>query len=204
MRSDTGTLRHVRIIQRGGTSGGMISPSKVITPSEFPALKKGMASNVFVGIVFASASDRDGVAVAKFEVKSDRGTTSIEVRPTLGELLRDDATKSTSQPAFDAAVSRLHGIQRISSTFALKATTRNEIISSTIMQHLNLKQIGKWTTATARGSFVGVLPASRQEVYVVVKCDSVTGYGDVTVCSNDAMAANSIMNLLKQALSSLA
>ena len=33
-----------------------------------------------------------------------------------------------------------------------------------------------------------------------MKCDAVTGYGDFHVCSNDAMAANSIANLLKQAV----
>mmetsp|Transcript_25298 Transcript_25298/g.48335 ORF Transcript_25298/g.48335 Transcript_25298/m.48335 type:complete len:1384 (+) Transcript_25298:115-4266(+) len=200
MRTDTGTLRHVRIIQRGGTSGGMISPSRVITPPEFPAMKKGMASTVFIGITFASTSDRDGVAVAKFDVKSDRGTTSIEVRPTLGELLNDDATKNMSQPDFDAAVSGLQGIQRISSTLTLKANIDDKMLSSTILQHLNMKQIGK---STGKSSFVGILPASGQEVYVVVKYDSVTGYGDVTVCSHDALAANSIMNLLKQALANL-
>mmetsp|Transcript_37605 Transcript_37605/g.65975 ORF Transcript_37605/g.65975 Transcript_37605/m.65975 type:complete len:1393 (-) Transcript_37605:32-4210(-) len=202
MRTDTGTLRHVRIVHRGGTSGGIISPSRVITPPEIPALKKGMASTVFIGLTFASASDRDGVAVAKFDVKSDRGSTSIEVRPTLGELLNDDATKTTSQPEFDAAISGLHGIQRISMTFTLSPMNdaNYNSLPSTILQHLNLKQIGKWT---GKGSFVGTLPASGQEVYVVVQCDSVTGYGDVTVCSNDAMAANSITNLLKQALTSL-
>jgi len=202
MRTDAGTLRHVRIIQRGGTSGGIISPSRVVTPPEFPALKKGMASAVIVGITFASASDRDGVAVAKFDVKSDRGTTSIEVRPTLGELLKDDASKTTSQSDFDAAVSALQGIQRISWTFAL--SPMNDInfknLPSTILQHLNLKQIGKWDGDC---SFVGALPASGQEVYVVVKCDSVTGYGEITVCSHDAMAANSVMNLLKHALASV-
>ncbi|KAL7539414.1 hypothetical protein ACHAXR_009260, partial [Thalassiosira sp. AJA248-18] len=200
MRPD-GTLRHVRIIHRGGTSGGIISPSKAVTPPEIPALKKGMASTIFIGLTFASSSDRDGVTVAKFDVKSDRGTTSIEVRPTLGELLIDDATKMISQSDFDAAISILQGIQRIASTFTLSPVNDDSFknLPSTILQHLNLKQIGEWS---GKGSFVGILPSSGQEVYVVVKCDSVTGCGDVTVCSNDAMAANSIMNLLKQALAS--
>jgi hypothetical protein len=47
---------------------------------------------------------------------------------------------------------------------------------------------------------VGTLPASGQEVYIVVECDPITGSGDMIVCSNDAMAANSITNLLQQAL----
>jgi len=196
-----GTLRHVRIIQRGGTSGGLISPSRVITPPEIPALKKGMASTVFIGLTFASASDRDGVLVAKFDVKSDRGTTSIEVRPTLGELLIEEPSKNKSKSEFDTAVSGLQGIQRITSTFTLSPMNDDKFknLPSTILQHLNLNEIGTWS---GEGSFLGTLPASGQEVYVVVKCDSVTGYGDVIVCSIDAMAANSIMNLLKQALSS--
>lgn len=47
---------------------------------------------------------------------------------------------------------------------------------------------------------MGTLPASGQEVYIVVECDPITGSGDMIVCSNDAMAANSITNLLQQAL----
>ena len=57
------------------------------------------------------------------------------------------------------------------------------------------KQIGEWS---GKGSFVGTLPASGQNVYVIVKCDSGTGCGDLIVCSNDAMAANSITNLMKK------
>lgn len=130
----------MRIVHRGGTSGGIISPSKAVIPPEIPALKKGMASSVFVGLTFASASDRDGVTVAKFDVKSDRGSTSIEIRPTLGELLNNEATKNISQSDFDAAISGLHGIQRIASTFTLSPVNEDnfEKLPSTILQHLNL------------------------------------------------------------------
>lgn len=199
VRPDAGTLRHVRIVHRGGTSRGIVSPSRAVTPPEIPALKQNMASIVFIGLTFASASDRDGVTVAKFDVKSDKGSTSIEVRPTLGELLNEEATKPMSQPDFDAAISGLQGIQRISSTFTLSPMNGENFknLPSNILQYLNLKQIGTWS---GKVSFVGTLPSSGQEVYVIVKCDSVTGYGDMIVCSNDAMAANSITNLLKQCL----
>merc|ERR1712194_63563 len=204
MRTEAGTLRHVRIVHRGGTSRGIIFPTKVITPPEFPVLKKGMASTVFIGIAFSSASDRDGVVLAKFDVKSDRGTNSVEVRPTLGELLKDETPKTTSQSDFDVATSRLHGIQCISSPFTLPMPMNDsnfKNLPSTILQHLNLKQIGGWTRK-GKAFFVGTLPSSGEEVYVAVTCDAVTGYGHLTVSSNDAMAANSIMNLLKQALAS--
>lgn len=134
-----GTLRHVRIVHRGGSSKGVVSPSKVITPPEIPALKKGMASTLFLGITFASVTDRDGITVAKFDVKSDRGTTSIEVRPTLGELLIDDS-KSLSQSDFDTAMSGFQGIQRITSAFTLSPINDDTFknLPSTVMQHLNL------------------------------------------------------------------
>ncbi len=140
LRRPDGTLRHVRIVHRGGKSSGIISPSKVVTPPEIPALKKGMASTVFIGITFASATDRDGVTVAKFDVKSDRGTTSIEVRPTLGELLNDDVPKTTSQTDFDTRMFALQGIQRISSTFTLSPMSDDTFknLPSTIRKHLNL------------------------------------------------------------------
>ena len=140
IRRPDGTLRHVRLVHRGGTSGGIISPSKAVTPPEIPALKQGMASTVFIGLTFASATDRDGVTVAKFDVKSGRGTTSIEVRPTLGELLRDDAAKTTSQSDFGAAISALQGIQRISSTFTHSPGNDEcfKNLPTKIMQHLNL------------------------------------------------------------------
>ncbi|KAL3816100.1 hypothetical protein ACHAXA_004525 [Cyclostephanos tholiformis] len=200
MRPDEGALRHVRIVHRGGISSGIISPSRVITPPEIPILKKGMVSTIFIGLTFASITDRDGLTLAKFDVKSDRGNTSIEVRPTLGELLCDESTKSMSQFDFDSRMSKLQGIQRISSTFTLSPISDDwfKNLPSMVLKHLNLNLIGNWT---GKGAFVAALPASGQEVYILVKCDPVTGSGEMIVCSNDAMAANSITNLLKQALS---
>ena len=202
----------------------MITPSKAIIPPEIPILNKGMASTVFIGLTFATATDRDGVTVAKFDVKSDRGGTSIECRPTLGELLSDEAPRDMSQSDFDTKTSGLHGIQRTSSPFTLSPTNADNFDSlpRTVLQHLNLvsestvddsivlvlmliyisiiypqKSIGKWT---GKGCFVGTLPSSGQEVYVTITCDKKTGNGNVHVCCNDAMAANSLLNLLKQTL----
>jgi len=139
-RPDAGSLRHVRIVHRGGVSSGVMSPSKAIVPPEINVLKKGMASSLFIGLVFASATDRDGVTVAKFDVKSDRGNTSIEVRPTLGELLNDETCKDMSISEFDSKMSKLHGIQRIASTFRLSPMSEDRFtnLPSTVMQHMNL------------------------------------------------------------------
>jgi hypothetical protein len=139
-RPDAGSLRHIRIVHRGGVSSGVVSPSKAIVPPEINVLKKGMASSLFIGLVFASATDRDGVTVAKFDVKSDRGNTSIEVRPTLGELLDDEPSKDMSQSEFDSKMSKLHGIQRIASTFRLSPMSEDRFtnLPSTVLQHMNL------------------------------------------------------------------
>jgi hypothetical protein len=44
------------------------------------------------------------------------------------------------------------------------------------------------------------LPSSGQEVYITLTCDQKSGNGQILVCCNDAMAANSILNLMKQTL----
>ena len=118
----------------------MISPLKAITPPEIPVLSKGTTSTFFIGLTFATATDRDGVTVAKFDVKSDRGMTSIEVRPTLGELLCDEAPRDMSQSDFEKKIAGLHGIQRTSSSYTLSPmnTADFDSLSRTILQHLNL------------------------------------------------------------------
>lgn len=118
----------------------MISTSKVVSPPEIPALKIGKASSVFIGLTFSSATDRDGVALAKFDIKSDRGSTSIEIRPTLGEFM-DSSKVTMSQSEFDSKVADLHGIhQRITSTFSLSPMNDDVYtnLPKTILQHLNL------------------------------------------------------------------
>ena len=139
-------MRHVRIIHRPGVSSGLIAPSRVITPPEILALKKSKVSTVSLGITFASATDRDGLSVAKFDVKSDKGSTPIEIRPTLGEFLDATKTKSISQVDFDKAVDEMHGIhQRTTSTFSLSPvdTAAYKNIPSIILQNFNFVSMAR-------------------------------------------------------------
>ncbi len=197
MRTDVGSLRHVRIVHRSGKSGGSISPSKVIVPQEISVLKNGQASIVFIGITFESATDRDGVALAKFDVKSDRGSTSIEIRPSIGEML-DTPPKNID---FDAATAGFEGNKflMISSSFSLPSNNDETFMSvpTKILKHLYLRQIGEWPE---KGCFVGKLPESGDHVFIRIKCDKMTGSGTITVCGNNAMASNSIVNLVKSSL----
>jgi hypothetical protein len=115
-RSDSGTLRRVRMIQRGGTG---IAPKRVIVPQEVGALKKDQMSAVVLGLDFASLSDKDGASMARFDIKSDRGSNSIDVRPPLGEILQPCVLSSTK---FDNIMQRFKGIhQKVVSTFKLNS-----------------------------------------------------------------------------------
>ena len=193
-RQDGGSIRHVRLVHRGG------STAKVVTPPEIPVMKKGTTSRLFVGIAFESISDRDGGVVAKFDVKSDRGSTSIEIRPTIGEILNYDATNNMTQSEFDQACSKLHGLQRISTSLSLPCANEKDLnhMSHRILENLHMKQIGSWN---GRGCFVGVLPSSGQDVYVTVRCGQKSGLGEIIVCSSDAVAANGVASLVKKSLS---
>lgn len=142
-KTDAGTLRHVRIVHRQGSSSGVIAPSQIIAPPEILALKKGQVSTLSLGISFGSSTDKDGVSVAKFDVKSDRGTTPIEIRPTLGEFL--DPTKTDiSQNDFDKTVDEMNGIhQRATATFSLSPVneTTHQSIPRKVLQNFNLVSI---------------------------------------------------------------
>lgn len=136
-----GSLRHVRIVHRQGSSSGVIAPSRVIAPPEILALRKDEVSTVSLGITFASATDKDGVSVGKFDVKSDRGTTPIEIRPTLGELLDTANSKGVTEGDFDKSLNEMHGIhRRAESTFSLSPMDEaaNQNIPHTILKHFNL------------------------------------------------------------------
>lgn len=138
-RTDAGTLRHVRIIHRQGSSSGVIAPSRVIAPPEILALKKAQVSTVSLGIAFASATDKDGMSVAKFDVKTDRGTTPIEIRPSLGEFLAN--TESIDEATFDKYVEDMHSIhQRATSTFSMSPLNgaAHQDIPTIVLQHFNV------------------------------------------------------------------
>ncbi len=132
-------MRHVRLIHRRGTGNGIIAPSRVNSPPEIPILKQGQITTVYIGLTFASATDRDGVALAKFDIKSDRGSNPVEIRPSLGELL--DSPNSMSQSEFDKACSELQGIhQRITSSVSVSSKNDDIFgkIPVAILQYLNM------------------------------------------------------------------
>ena len=206
-RADSGVLRRIRLIQRSAGGGGTFSPRRLSLPLEISVLKSGQSSTVLLGLEFAEKSDKDKVFLSKLEVKSDRGTNTVEIRPPLAETVLPYRMKKTE---YEAAASRLQSItQRTVSSFSLKATGG----SSTQQLHAKLPQIvvksanlypvdNKNLTWKSDNTcdFAGRLPASATPIFVTIKADPKSGAGTVVVLCDNLMAANSLADYLKKSV----
>lgn len=198
-RTDAGILRRVRIIQRSATQGS-IGTRRVVTPQEIMALKKGEMTSATLGISFQSASDRDGALQARFDFKSDRGSTPVDIRPSIGDMLQPCCLNGKE---FDSSVEALQGFSRVVSKFQLPApiSTSYDALPSSIMKHAALTPVDRkleWKENKLR--LAGTLPASMDKIYVLVECDSKNGAGSLTVCCEHPLACNSLKDVLKSAV----
>jgi hypothetical protein len=196
MRTDLGVLRRVRVVSRSTTSGN-IGPKRSVLPQEILALNKDMMTMVILGLEFVSASDRNGTLQARFDLKSDRGSHPLDLRPPLTELVKPLVLNAN---AFDENMNRLQGFQRVTSKFAIPA---GEVANfdSAILKQVALRPLDNveaWKT-TRRLRLVGQLPVSIDKVFILVQC-SENGSGTLTVCCDNAIATNSILDSLKKAL----
>lgn len=194
------SIRHIRILQRASTSSGSaIGVRKIVLPLEISELPVGRRAECFVGIDFASASDRESFMQAKLEVKFGSGGTTVEIKPTIGDLL---LPCKRSIDEFDAAVSRMQGFHRAESNFSVSESSL-AVLPIRFLSRAALSVVGaskpSWDDSN-KIRLVGTLPASSDPVYVLAT-NSVSGQGKITVCCEHTLVANSIMNLLKRAIS---
>ena len=195
----SGPVRHLRILQRSvSSSSSIIGPRKVVVPPEMNQVAVGQKSECLVGIDFAGASDRDGSLHAKLEIKFGSGGMPVDIKPSIGDLLLP-CRRSVAE--FDAAVSRMHGFNRVESKFSVAGASREEQLPRRLLSRVALSVVGgnklAWDGDKLR--LAGTLPASSDPVYVLTTC-SVTGQGKIVVCCDHALVVNSIMNLLKRAI----
>mmetsp|Transcript_19038 Transcript_19038/g.27963 ORF Transcript_19038/g.27963 Transcript_19038/m.27963 type:complete len:1413 (+) Transcript_19038:197-4435(+) len=205
-RTDTGTLRHVRLMQRGGGGSGTIPPRRVIIPPEISVLKKGQMSSVILGINFSSSSDKDGAFLARLDAKSDKGSNPIEIRVPVGELIQQCLINRAD---FEKKMESLKGIhQRVVSSIMLSASSNGKSakeihkdLPDLVIKHSTLTPVENklgWQNNVC--SFVGKLPVSGDHVCVTITCDPNVGSGEIVVCSNNAIVSNAILGLLKSAI----
>jgi hypothetical protein len=195
------SFRHLRVVQRSSsTSGSMIGPRKVVLPQEIDVLHVGQRSDCVLGIEFASPSDRDGSLLAKFDIKFGSSGIPVEIKPIIADVLLP-CLRSVGE--FDEQIKRLQGFQRIDTNLTIDSS-KLEQLPGVVMQCAALTPVA----AQAKLGFqddklrlAGTLPASSNPVYVLVVSAASAAAGGkckLSVCSDDAMAANSVMNVLKR------
>lgn len=196
-KTDPGSLRRIKILPRSSTKGG-VAIKKTFFPPEIPELKKGQMSTAQVCVQFTSASNREGDLAIRFDIKSSMGGgVPVEMKPRVGELLRP---RSMSVDDFNSTFGKMHGFQRVSASFAI-APGSIESLPKSIWQETALKPVGSpgWT-ADGKLRLLGCLPASDDLVLALIECDQTSGSGTITTCCDHAVAGNSILNNLKQAV----
>lgn len=171
-----------------------------MTPQEIVALKKGQMTTAILAISFQSSSDRDGALQARFDFKSDRGSTAVDIRPSLGNMLQPCRIKTLD---FDSNVESLQGFSRVTTKVQLPAPISSSFhaLPTTILKHAALTLVDKaWKNGKLR--FVGTLPASLDKIYVVVECSADSGAGTLTVCCEHPLCCNTLKDALKSAVTS--
>ena len=135
--------------------------------------------------------------VGRFDIKtSTGGGIPIEIKPSLGDLLTPQKTPSVAD--FNASMNRMQGFQRVTSKFQ---SSKLDAVPQILLKSAALTPVGKAGWQDNKLRLIGGLPASNDLVFARVECDPNSGAGMITVCCDHAVAVNSIMNILKHAVS---
>ena len=102
-------IRRIKLLQRTA-AGNSVSIIRTVIPQELDVLEKSHMSLTILGLEFAHTSDKDGVMQARFDVKCDRSTTTVDIRPPLAELITPNHDVEASD--FCAAIDKLQGIHQ--------------------------------------------------------------------------------------------
>ncbi|KAG7366515.1 adaptin N terminal region-domain containing protein [Nitzschia inconspicua] len=189
-RTDSTSIRRIKVLPRSGSSGPHAT-KKILCPPEISELRTGQVKTLLMILEFASLSNRDGDLIGRIEIKQgSAGGVPVEIKPSLGELLRPP--KSTSPEEFDSMISRMQGFQRVESS--LTASLETASIEKSIRKCSSLEKVeGKGDKLR----FLALLPASDDLVLVQVD----VGNGKIVVCCDHAVAINSVLSLIKNAIS---
>ncbi len=109
MRSDGRPIRRIHLMKKKVTNSGVVPTTRIIVPQEISTLEASKVSHAIVGLEFAHASDKEGATYAKFDVKCDRGTTTVDICPPLAELIQP---MEMTKEQFDTKSNGMHGIHQ--------------------------------------------------------------------------------------------
>lgn len=208
-RTDGRGIRRIKLLQRKVSTSGVIPTSRVVIPQEIDMLNSSQMSYAMVGLEFAQVSDKDGAILSRFDIKCDRSSTSVDIRPPLAELLTVNRNQM-SIADFDESMQKMHGIHQqavikfdlssISEESGSGISSLYKQLPSRILNVSTLTLVGKkeWNGSTCR--FAASLPASGKDVLVKIQCDKKTGTGELTICCDSATALSSLLRFLKKAI----
>lgn len=197
------SIRHIRIIQRSSsTSSSTIGPRNIVLPLEISELPCGRKVECMIGIDFSGVSDREGSLLAKLEVKFGSTGASVDLKPSICDLLLH-CTRSIEQ--FDAAFQRMHGFNRVETNFSVSESSRLAL-SARLLARAALTGVPPGANGGKSNDneiirWAGTLPSSADPIYVLTRCSASSGQGTLVVCCEHALVANAVMNVLKRAIS---
>jgi len=193
-KSSSLSIRRIKVLPRSGSSGA----KKTLCPPEIMELNANQSTTAILLFQFTSMSNREGDIVGRIEVKQGYGgSIPIEFKPSLSELLQPPK-KSMSVEEFDAAVVRMQGFQRVESSYTTSQPLSS--ILNILIKQSSFKPIGNARFASnEKLRLMGLLPVNNEPV--MVKIEQTNGGGKITVCCDHVMAINSILSLVKRAVS---
>jgi AP-3 complex subunit beta len=198
-RGDGHAIRRIHFIQKKFAKSGVLSTTRISIPQEIASLGSSKVSFAIIGLEFAQASDKDRTLLAKFDVKCDRGTTPIDLCPSLAETLQEC---KISRSDFDAASLKLHGIhQQAKASFNLPTAnvqSSYDLIPKVILKGSNLSVVESWTDNHCK--FAGKLPASGNQVLLDIQCNPSSGAGEINIFCDSAMALNPLLASIKSTI----
>ena len=149
----------------------------------------------------ADALHRDKYASHLFGTRLTHGgskTSSSTKHPSKQQpILTNSKQHKIKTAEFDSTLQTMQGFQRVVSNFHTDNFLR---LPASLVKVVALTPVGKLAWKDNKLRLVGGLPVSTDLVLVLIQCDSSSGAGTITVCCDNAVAVNSIMNTLKRAI----
>jgi hypothetical protein len=192
-RADGLAIRRIKFIQKRTGGTGYVDTAKIMLPQEISSLDSGKICLVLIGIQFSNPSDKDGAMVAKFDVKCDRSTNAIEIKPPLAEMVQNASI--THIEAFEKLAKRLSGTYQ-NSRSNIHIKDKDQVIDR-ILSSSTISLVHGWDGNICR--FAGTLPASSLDLLLQVSYTP-DGSGEIIVYCDDAMAVNSLLVFFRDAL----
>lgn len=208
-RSDGVALRRIKLMHHV-KHGTCIALKHCVTPQEISMLNASDVSLNVLGLEFTEMSDKDKAMTTRFDIKSDRGISSVDICLPLGELIH---CISMDEYDFDNAIEKLNNMHhRTRSSFSFNRINEHLSLKSQystfikgIHKHADLGVVGDFTTWLKNKIFKlsGKLIASGLYVLLTVAYSPTKSEGELVLFCDDELVLNSLMDFFKFAMSTI-